>query len=62
MPPGLCWGQRPGSCGQITITQPDTPPEFTPQYPLTAALPDLGLTLLGYNQDRDAAAPANRCC
>ncbi|MCB8965479.1 MAG: hypothetical protein H6660_01165 [Ardenticatenaceae bacterium] len=43
--------------GQITITQPDTPPEFTPQYPLTAALPDLGLTLLGYNQDRDAAAP-----
>ncbi|NKQ35121.1 MAG: hypothetical protein HF973_05830 [Chloroflexi bacterium] len=43
--------------GQITITPPQTPPEFSPQYPQTADLPNLNLRLLGFNQDRTAAIP-----
>jgi len=43
--------------GQITITQPETPPEFTPQYRQTADLPGLNLRLLGFNQDRAETIP-----
>ena len=43
--------------GQIEVTRPGTPPEFTPQFPLTADVS--GLTLLGYNQDRAEAAPGD---
>jgi len=42
--------------GQIDVANPDTPPDFAPQYPLTATVAP-GLRLLGYNQDRATAAP-----
>ncbi|MEM7115960.1 MAG: hypothetical protein AAF614_26195 [Chloroflexota bacterium] len=45
--------------GQITITLPDEPTALTPQFDLQASLPDQGLTLLGYNQDRSEAAPGD---
>lgn len=35
----------------ITVTEPNAPPTFAPQYPLTAQIESI--TLLGYNQDRD---------
>ncbi len=43
--------------GQITVTRPDQPAQFTPQFPLETAVADL--TLLGYNQDRAEAAPGD---
>ncbi|MCL4267073.1 MAG: glycosyltransferase family 39 protein [Anaerolineae bacterium] len=43
--------------GQIEVTATDDQPVFVPQFPLTAAIRSLGWTLLGYNQDRDEAAP-----
>ncbi|MBX3055129.1 MAG: hypothetical protein KF770_01535 [Anaerolineae bacterium] len=45
--------------GQIEVTPASTNPAFVPQYPLTAAIPGVGWTLLGYNQDRDEAAPGD---
>ncbi len=42
--------------GQIEVVMPAEPPVFTPQYPLDVSLGN-GLRLLGYNQDRQAAAP-----
>ncbi len=45
--------------GQITVTPTGDKPAFTPQFPLTAAIPSVGWTLLGYNQDRDEAAPGD---
>jgi len=42
--------------GQIDVTNSIAPPDFAPQYSLTAAVAP-GLHLLGYNQDREAAAP-----
>lgn len=41
--------------GQIEIVNPAATPEFTPQYPADHDFPDLGLRLLGYNQDRAEA-------
>ncbi len=43
--------------GQVEVTRPDTPPTFTPQFPLDTATG--GLRLLGYNQDRQEAAPGD---
>ncbi|MCW5863732.1 MAG: hypothetical protein KIT52_11560 [Anaerolineae bacterium] len=45
--------------GHVTVVNPRRaqPPEA--QYPLDAAVPDTGLRLLGYNQDRAAAAPGD---
>ena len=45
--------------GRVTVVNPRRaqPPEA--QYPLDAAVPDTGLRLLGYNQDRAAAAPGD---
>ncbi len=43
--------------GRIEIINPDTPPDFMPQYPAEQDFPALGLRLLGYNQDRADAAP-----
>lgn len=42
--------------GRVAVTNPDAPPAFAPQYPLAAEVAP-GLRLLGYNQDRAAAAP-----
>ncbi len=44
---------------QIAVTDPDLPPRFKPQYPLETPLDDLGLVLLGFNQDRAEAAPGD---
>ncbi|MCI0394673.1 MAG: YfhO family protein [Chloroflexi bacterium] len=41
--------------GQITVSRPETPPQFQPQYPQQEAV--AGLLLLGYNQDRQEALP-----
>lgn len=41
--------------GTVTVTLGDAP--ITPQVPLEADMDTLGLRLLGYNQDRTAAAP-----
>ena len=46
--------------GQIEVTMPDESPPFNPQYPVETLLEDLGLTLLGYNQDRQEAAPGDQ--
>lgn len=43
--------------GQIEIANPDDPPLFDAQYPVQNEFPDLGLRLLGYNQDRIETAP-----
>lgn len=43
--------------GQIEIANPDQPPDFAAQYSVEHEFPALGLRLLGYNQDRTAAAP-----
>ncbi len=43
--------------GQINVTAPEKQPPLTPQIELTAVLPNRGLSLLGYHQDRDAAIP-----
>ncbi len=47
--------------GQIEVTRPDEPAEFEPQFaaPAAAGTAVAGLTLLGYNQDRDEAAPGD---
>jgi hypothetical protein len=45
--------------GQVMVTNPDTPPAVQPQYRLEAAVESLGLRLLGYNQDRQEAAPGD---
>lgn len=45
--------------GQIEVTTTSNKLTFAPQYPLTAVIPGLGWTLLGYNQDRDEAAPGD---
>ena len=45
--------------GRITVTNPTAPPDFAPQYPLTAAVAP-GLSLLGYNQDRATGVPGER--
>jgi hypothetical protein len=53
-------GQRIGPqavIGQIEVTRPDAPPELTPQFPLSAEVS--GLHLVGYNQDRQEAAPGD---
>ncbi|MCA9951824.1 MAG: hypothetical protein KDE48_19370 [Anaerolineales bacterium] len=43
--------------GQITVTWPSDHVDVTPQYSLDLALPESGLRLLGFNQDRAAAVP-----
>lgn len=43
--------------GRITVTWPDAPATFAPQYPLETAVPPGDLHLLGYNQDRATAVP-----
>jgi hypothetical protein len=43
--------------GQMEVTRPNEPAVFEPQFPLEMPVADL--TLLGYNQDRDAAAPGD---
>jgi len=43
--------------GQIEIINPDQPPDFAAQYPVDHEFPELGVRLLGYNQDRAVAAP-----
>ncbi len=43
--------------GQVTVTGPDHEPEFKPQYELEVDLPQAGLRLLGFNQDRGSAVP-----
>ncbi len=45
---------------QINVTMAKKPPSFKLQYPLDTPLQDLGLTLLGYNQDRTEAAPGEQ--
>ena len=45
--------------GQIEIVNPATPPVFAPQFAVEHDFPALGLKLLGYNQDRAAAAPGD---
>lgn len=45
--------------GQIEVVNPDAPPAFEPQFPTEGELPARGLRLLGFNQDRDAAAPGD---
>ncbi len=45
--------------GQMNVTTPGEPPSFRPQYPLATPLEDFGLTLLGFNQDRQEAAPGD---
>jgi hypothetical protein len=44
--------------GTITVTRPNRPPDFQPQFPLDTAIN--GLHLLGYNQDRAEAAPGEQ--
>jgi hypothetical protein len=43
--------------GQIEVTRPDEPAAFRPQFPLDEKV--AGLTLLGYNQDRQEARPGD---
>ncbi|MCP4426297.1 MAG: YfhO family protein, partial [Chloroflexi bacterium] len=43
--------------GQITVTRPQEPARFSPQYQMETAVADL--SLLGYNQDRAEAAPGD---
>ena len=45
--------------GRIAVANPTAPPDFTPQYPLSASAAP-GLNLLGYNQDRATAVPGER--
>ncbi|KAA3664866.1 MAG: hypothetical protein DWQ04_03515 [Chloroflexi bacterium] len=45
--------------GQITVTESQQVPAFSPQTKVETAVPDTGLTLLGFNQDRDAAQPGD---
>ncbi|RMG90021.1 MAG: hypothetical protein D6706_20335 [Chloroflexi bacterium] len=51
---GEVWGPT-AVIGQVEVTMPDTPPQFTPDHPLTQIIPDTGLILLGFNQDRTEA-------
>ena len=41
------------------MKMPTAPPDFAPQYPLSAVVAP-GLNLLGYNQDRATAVPGER--
>jgi hypothetical protein len=41
--------------GKIEVTRPGFPPEFDPQFPMSRNVS--GLSLLGFSQDRQAAAP-----
>jgi len=43
--------------GQVEVVNPNEPPAFDLQYPADSLLPDSGLRLLGYNQDRTDVAP-----
>jgi hypothetical protein len=48
--------------GQLEVTNPAEPPDFAPQFVMPeggAAVPGLGLRLLGYNQDRTEAIPGD---
>jgi hypothetical protein len=45
--------------GRIAVANPTAPPDFAPQYPLSATITP-GLNLLGYNQDRATAVPGER--
>jgi len=45
--------------GRIAVANPTAPPDFAPQYPLSAVVAP-GLNLLGYNQDRATAVPGER--
>ncbi len=46
--------------GQIEVVEPGEPPTFTPQYPLEKSLTGIDMNLLGFNQDRSAAAPGDQ--
>ena len=53
-------GERVGpsaTIGMIEVTNPDEPPEFFPQYEAGHDFPQIGLRLLGFNQDRSEATP-----
>jgi hypothetical protein len=41
--------------GKMEVTRPDAPPDFDPQFPMTEKFS--GMNLLGFSQDRQAAAP-----
>lgn len=43
--------------GQVEVTSPEEPAQFRPQFPAQVELPQSGLRLLGYNQDRETAVP-----
>ena len=45
--------------GNVTVTQPASPPDFSPEEGGETAVSHTGLTLLGFNQDRDAAQPGD---
>jgi hypothetical protein len=45
--------------GQVTVTNPSRSAVVQPQYALNAAVENLGVRLLGYNQDRQEAAPGD---
>lgn len=45
--------------GQIEVVRHPEPPVFAPQYPVTIAVPGVGATLLGYQQDRAEAGPGD---
>ncbi len=45
--------------GQIEVTTAADRPAFAPQFPLSVAIDSVGWTLLGYNQDRNEAAPGD---
>ncbi len=45
--------------GWVSVQNPIISPTLDAQFPLQADLPELGLRLLGYNQDRSTAAPGD---